>query len=115
VLRDGCPDSGCALRVFWRQAYLDLPWLRHLHRVMPTLIRRDGSQVQGMPVTHAPRTGGRSHYSNWQRGLAGFPALPGVNWLIWRSPRGFVAGPWWADQADRPAKIADTRPAEEAR
>lgn len=93
LLRDGCRDSGCALRVFWRQAYLDLPWFIHLHRFMPALLRRDGWDVLAVPVSHAPRAEGRSHYNNWQRGLAGIPDLLGVAWLIWRSPAPTGAAP----------------------
>jgi len=101
LLRDGCRDSGCALRVFWRQAYLDLPWFKHLHRFMPALMRRDGWDIISYPVSHAPREWGQSHYSNWQRGLAGIPDLIGVSWLIWRSPpvQGVVR-PWWGRRED---------------
>lgn len=95
LLRDGCRDSGCALRVFWRQAYLDLPWFKHLHRFMPALMRRDGWDIISYPVTHAAREWGQSHYTNWQRGLAGIPDLIGVSWLIWRAPNSGPARPWW--------------------
>lgn len=101
LLRDGCRDSGCALRVFWRQAYLDLPWFKHLHRFMPALMRRDGWDIISYPVSHAPREWGQSHYNNLQRGLAGIPDLIGVSWLIWRSPRVTgVVRPWWG-RADK--------------
>lgn len=86
LLRDGTRDSGCALRVFWRQAYLDLPWFMHLHRFMPALMKRDGWGIVTVPVSHEARGTGRSHYTNWQRGLAGIPDLLGVIWLIWRCP-----------------------------
>ncbi len=102
LLRDGCPDSGCALRVFWRQAYLDLPWFRHLHRFMPALMKRDGWDIVHMPATHAPRQTGRSHYTNWQRGLAGLPDLLGVAWLIWRSPPRLHCGCWWDSERCSP-------------
>ncbi|MRU14921.1 glycosyltransferase family 2 protein [Roseovarius sp. A21] len=112
LLRDGCKDSGCALRVFWRQAYLDLPWFQHLHRFMPALMKRDGWEVVTMPVSHAPRASGQSHYTNWQRGLAGLPDLLGVAWLIWRSPKRIHYGCWWASQSHSPE--CDTRPQESA-
>ena len=35
-------------------------------------------------VSHRPRGGGRSHYSNLQRGLVGIVDLAGVAWLIRR-------------------------------
>ncbi|WP_138933491.1 glycosyltransferase family 2 protein [Roseovarius arcticus] len=84
LLRDGSRDSGCALRVFRRDVYLNLPWFRHIHRFLPALIRRDGWDVIAVPVNHAARIAGKSHYNNFQRGLAGIPDLMGVAWLIWR-------------------------------
>lgn len=84
LLHDGCRDLGCALRVFRRDTYLNLPWFRHIHRFLPALIRRDGWEVVAVPVTHVARMAGKSHYNNFQRGLAGIPDLMGVAWLIWR-------------------------------
>lgn len=84
MLRDGTCDSGCALRVFRRDAYLNLPWFRHIHRFLPALIKRDGWDVIAVSVSHAARMAGSSHYNNLQRGLAGIPDLLGVAWLIWR-------------------------------
>jgi dolichol-phosphate mannosyltransferase len=101
LLRDGCRDSGCALRVFWRQAYLDLPWFKHLHRFMPALMRRDGWDIVSYPVSHAHREWGASHYSNWQRGLAGIPDLIGVSWLIWRASNAGMVQPWWLENDEK--------------
>lgn len=84
LLRDGTRDSGCAMRVFRRDAYLALPWFRHLHRFLPALMKREGWGIVTVPVGHAEREAGRSHYTNWQRALAGLADLAGVAWLIWR-------------------------------
>ncbi|GAB4286330.1 MAG: hypothetical protein Kow0058_05760 [Roseovarius sp.] len=84
LLRDGTRDSGCAMRVFRRDAWLSLPWFRHLHRFTPALMKREGWGIVTVPVAHAERGAGRSHYNNWQRALAGLVDLFGVAWLIWR-------------------------------
>lgn len=84
LLRDGTRDSGCAMRVFRRDAYLALPWFCHLHRFVPALMKREGWGIVTVPVGHAPRVAGRSHYTNWRRALAGLADLAGVAWLIWR-------------------------------
>lgn len=85
LLRDGVWDSGCGLKAFRRDAYLDLPWFDHIHRFMPALMLRDGWEVITVPVTHRERTGGQSKYDNLSRALVGIPDLLGVAWLIRRA------------------------------
>ena len=85
LLRDGVRDSGCGLKAFRRDAYLDLPWFDHIHRFMPAMMLREGWEVRTVPVTHLERQGGRSKYGNLSRALVGIPDLLGVAWLIWRA------------------------------
>lgn len=87
LLRDGVRDSGCGLKAFRRQAYMDLPFFDHIHRFMPAMMLREGWQVRVVEVAHRPRLGGRSKYSNLARGLVGIPDLLGTAWLIRRSGR----------------------------
>ena len=42
LLRDGAVDTGCALKVFYREAFLRLPYFDNSHRYMPALMRREG-------------------------------------------------------------------------
>ncbi len=88
LLRDGVRDSGCGLKAFRREAYLELPFFDHIHRFMPAMMLREGWRVETVPVTHRPRQSGRSKYSNLARGLVGIPDLLGAAWLIQRSGRG---------------------------
>lgn len=85
LLNDGVRDSGCGLKVFRREAYLDLPWFNHIHRFMPAMMLREGWRVQTVPVTHRERTGGRSKYNNLSRALVGVPDLMGAVWLMRRA------------------------------
>ena len=85
LLRDGVRDSGCGLKAFRRDAYLDLPWFDHIHRFMPALMLRDHWAVQTVPVTHRERVGGTSKYNNLRRALVGVPDLLGVAWLVRRA------------------------------
>ncbi len=87
VLKDGVRDSGCGLKAFRREAYLDLPFFDHIHRFMPAMVLREGWDVCTVDVTHRPRAGGRSKYSNIGRALVGIPDLMGAGWLIRRSDR----------------------------
>lgn len=85
LLRDGVRDSGCGLKAFRRDAYLDLPWFDHIHRFMPAMMLREGWEVATVPVTHVARNGGQSKYGNLSRALVGIPDLLGTAWLIRRS------------------------------
>ena len=84
VLNDGTRDTGCGLKGFRREAFLELPYFDHMHRYLPALFTRDGWAVAHVDVSHQPRGGGRSHYSNLQRALVGISDLMGVAWLIRR-------------------------------
>lgn len=84
ILKDGTRDTGCGLKAFRREAFLALPYFDHMHRYLPALFARDGWAVAHVDVSHRPRGGGRSHYSNLQRGLVGIVDLAGVAWLLRR-------------------------------
>ena len=80
-LQDGCTDSGCGLKLFRRDAFLDLPFFGAMHRFLPALFRSHGHPVAYVPVNHRPRERGVSKYNNWRRGLIGVVDLLGVYWL----------------------------------
>ena len=85
LLRDGVQDSGCGLKAFRREAYLELPWFDHIHRFMPAMMLREGWCVETVPVTHRGRRGGASKYGVITRALVGVPDLLGAAWLIPRA------------------------------
>lgn len=87
VLNDGTRDTGCGLKAFRREPYLNLPYFDHMHRYLPALMQRAGWQVQSVPVNHRPRSAGVSKYNNLGRALVGIADLRGVAWLIRRSRR----------------------------
>lgn len=84
ILQDGTRDTGCGLKAFRREAFLDLPYFDHMHRYLPALFTRDGWQVAHVDVSHRARGAGRSNYSNIQRALVGIVDLAGVAWLLRR-------------------------------
>ena len=81
VLNDGCPDAGCGLKAFPRDAFLRLPAFEGMHRYFPALFQMYGHALICLPVTHRPRLLGRSKYTNFGRGLVGIRDLLGVVWL----------------------------------
>ena len=87
MLRDDTPDTGCGIKLFEREAFLDLPYFDHMHRYLPALVQRAGWQSTSVPVAHRPRTAGVSKYNNLGRALVGIRDLRGVAWLIVRSRR----------------------------
>ncbi len=81
LLGDGASDTGCGLKVFRRQAYLDLPYFDHMHRFLIALLLREGAGVGYVPVNHRPRLTGRSKYTNFGRLLVSVHDILGVRWL----------------------------------
>lgn len=84
LLKDDCPDTGCSLKLFPRQAFLDLPHFNHLHRFLPALFKRARLQVVYVPVSHRPRWDGKSKYGVMNRLFVGLYDLVGVRWLLKR-------------------------------
>ena len=88
LLGDATPDTGCGLKLFRRDAFLELPHFDHMHRFLPALFIRAGGRVESVPVNHRPRTRGQSNYGTLDRLWVGIFDLIGVFWLQrrWRRP-----------------------------
>jgi dolichol-phosphate mannosyltransferase len=84
VLKDETRDTGCGLKVFWRDLYWQLPYFDALHRFMPALVRRESLQVKTFDVIDRPRYSGVSNYGFFDRLWVGILDLFGVWWLIKR-------------------------------
>lgn len=81
VLRDKCPDTGCGIKVYWREVFLRLPFFTSMHRYLPALFQTYGHDVAYEPVNDRPRQAGKSKYNNLNRALVGIYDLMGVSWL----------------------------------
>jgi dolichol-phosphate mannosyltransferase len=81
LLGDNTPDTGCGLKVFFRDKFLELPYFDHMHRFLPALIIRAGGQIVSEPVNHRARSKGYSKYGTLDRLWAGVTDLVGVIWL----------------------------------
>ena len=86
LLADTHPDSGCGIKILPRALFLQLPFFNHMHRFMPSLVRRHGGVVLGVPVAHRPRIAGTSKYRILDRLLVGISDVLGVIWLLRRAP-----------------------------
>ncbi|HRN61078.1 MAG TPA: glycosyltransferase family 2 protein [Luteimonas sp.] len=87
LLHDSTPDTGCGIKLFEREAFLDLPAFDHMHRYLPALMQRAGWKTLSVPVNHRPRRHGSSKYDNLGRALVGISDLRGVLWLLRRNTR----------------------------
>jgi dolichol-phosphate mannosyltransferase len=85
VLGDHCPDTGCGVKIFNREAFLLLPCFEGMHRFLPALFIRYGHPLINHPVRHRARQKGVSKYTNWGRALVGIFDTLGVIWLVQRT------------------------------
>ncbi len=81
ILKDKNEDSGCGMRAFRRDAYLQLPYFDHMHRYLPALMIAEGFQVESRNIGHRARQHGRSNYTNFGRLADAWSDLRGVMWL----------------------------------
>ncbi|MGC3980309.1 MAG: glycosyltransferase family 2 protein [Steroidobacteraceae bacterium] len=84
LLHDGTPDTGCGIKLFERELFLELPHFNHMHRFLPALVQRAGKRVISVPVAHRPRMQGISKYGLNNRLWVGIVDMVGVMWLIRR-------------------------------
>jgi len=88
LLGDATPDTGCGLKVFPRELFLELPHFDHMHRYLPALVLRHGGRVLSEAVNHRPRVRGVSNYGTLDRLVVSILDLVGVIWLQrrWKRP-----------------------------
>jgi dolichol-phosphate mannosyltransferase len=102
VLHDNCPDTGCGIKVYWREAFVRLPFFTSIHRYLPALFQTYGYEVAYLPVNDRPRQAGVSKYNNLGRALIGLYDLVGVSWLRRRT-----RVPTIAEDLSEGRKVAD--------
>ena len=98
LLGDTHPDSGCGIKIVHAALFRQLPFFNHMHRFMPSLVRRHGGFVTGVAVAHRPRTQGQSKYKILDRLLVGISDVMGVIWLLRRAPKQGVVTEIHADK-----------------
>lgn len=90
LLGDGTPDTGCGIKLFSRELFMELPRFDHMHRFLPALFQRHGSRVISVPVGHRARTRGTSKYGMLNRLWVGIVDIIGVMWLRRRYKSGLL-------------------------
>jgi len=125
LLKDETPDTGCGIKVFWRDVFVRLPFFTSMHRYLPALFRCYGFETAYHPVNDRPRVAGESKYTNLGRLAVAIYDLIGVVWLRRRTRLPSVAADstaaarkWaldeaGADQKDPAAPVVSAGTAEE--
>jgi dolichol-phosphate mannosyltransferase len=90
LLGDGTPDTGCGIKLFSREVFMELPRFDHMHRFLPALFLRQGARVISVPVGHRARTRGTSKYGMLNRLWVGIVDIVGVMWLRRRYKSGLL-------------------------
>lgn len=81
ITSDRVADSGCGIKAFRRELFLEVPRFNGMHRFMATLARYRGADVREVEVNHRPRTAGTAKYGVGNRALRGLRDCFAVRWL----------------------------------
>ncbi|MCP4900714.1 MAG: glycosyltransferase family 2 protein, partial [bacterium] len=84
IFNDAAQDSGCGLKVMPREAVSLIPWVRGVHRFLPTVLKNQGYTIINVCVNDRPRTLGTTKYTNWGRLKRTVPDLFGFLWWMTR-------------------------------
>jgi len=81
ITGDPTPDAACGLKLYRRDAFLQLPRFDNMHRFLSALFLRHGGSVVSVLVEDRPRAAGASKYGFFDRLWVGIADLFGVMWL----------------------------------
>ena len=71
ILKDNCSDTGCSLKVFDKELFMQFPFFNGIHRFLPSLFIGYGKKTFFINVDHRPRAFGYSKYGTYGRLIAG--------------------------------------------
>ena len=75
ILDDNCKDTGCSLKIFDKNVFLNFPYFNGMHRFLPALFKGYGKKTIFIEVDHRPRIYGISKYGTWKRLFRGIRDL----------------------------------------
>lgn len=78
---DNIVDTGCTLKAYRRECLEHLELYNGMHRFLPTLLKMRGWRVTQVPVSHHPRTRGKTKYGTWGRLVKGLGDVWAVRWM----------------------------------
>lgn len=81
-LQDGCKDTGCSLKVFDKNIFLNFEFFDGIHRFLPALFRGFGYKTFFLNVDHRKRKFGKSKYGTLLRLINGVRDMIKVKKII---------------------------------
>ncbi len=82
ILNDDCDDTGCSLKVFNKEIFLQFPEFDGLHRFLPAFFKGYGYKTNFVEVDHRQRIFGNSKYGTILRLFKGIIDLIKVYFII---------------------------------
>jgi len=80
-IADTIHDSGCSLKVFKSECFIDVDLFGEMHRFIPAILELQGYKVGEVRVSHHPRIHGQTKY-NWRRSIKGLVDM--ISIWFWR-------------------------------
>ena len=75
ILKDNCSDTGCSLKIFNKNIFINLPFFDGIHRFLPALFKGYQNKTFFIDVDHRPRKYGYSKYGTIDRLFIGIRDL----------------------------------------
>lgn len=82
ILHDDCIDTGCSLKIFDRNIFLNFPKFNGIHRFLPALYKGYGYSTAFIKVDHRYRIHGKSKYGLFNRLFRGIRDIIKVKRII---------------------------------
>lgn len=82
ILKDNCIDTGCSLKVFNKNIFLNFPYFDGMHRFLPALFTGYGYKTEFISVNHRKRKYGNSNYGTANRLFRGIRDMVKVKRLL---------------------------------
>lgn len=71
ILKDNCKDTGCSLKIFSKEIFLNFPFFNGIHRFLPALYKGYNKNIYFVNVNHRYRVHGKSKYGTIDRLIRG--------------------------------------------
>jgi len=82
ILDDQCKDTGCSLKIFDKDIFLNFPYFNGIHRFLPALFKGYGYTTKFVEVNHRKRKYGVSKYGTMNRLFIGIRDILKVKKII---------------------------------